>query len=135
MNVNDPQCRRKRMALNLSYPKSSCAKCGTVIRPGWRCAEEVEAEVAAVEAAAKKNPLHVIRTYEADDGRVPFAASVMLKRERSNSTEYQMWTNRLLAINSAEAKGLALEGAQMKFPEYAVRHVLVMAIFDEDQGL
>lgn len=36
----DPQCRQKRMALGLPYPRSSCAKCGTLIRVGWQCPEE-----------------------------------------------------------------------------------------------
>ena len=38
----DPQCRQKRIALGLPYPRSSCEKCGSLIRVGWKCAEEAE---------------------------------------------------------------------------------------------
>jgi hypothetical protein len=37
--TTDPQCRLARIAQGLSYPRSSCAKCGSVIRAGWSCAE------------------------------------------------------------------------------------------------
>lgn len=39
----EPQCRQKRQALGLPYPKSNCEKCGSLIRAGWRCAEETPA--------------------------------------------------------------------------------------------
>lgn len=35
----EPLCRTRRQQLGLPYAKSNCYKCGTVIRPGWRCAE------------------------------------------------------------------------------------------------
>lgn len=35
-----PTCRQKLIALGLPYPKSSCHKCGGILRPGWRCGEE-----------------------------------------------------------------------------------------------
>lgn len=37
--ATEPMCREKRRALGLPYPKSNCDVCGTLIRPGWRCAE------------------------------------------------------------------------------------------------
>ena len=38
--MSQPRCRLKRKAAGLAYTKSYCAKCGPIIRPGWRCAEE-----------------------------------------------------------------------------------------------
>jgi len=32
-------CRERLKATGHPYPKSSCQKCGTLMRPGWRCAE------------------------------------------------------------------------------------------------
>lgn len=34
------RCREKLRAAGLPYPKSNCEQCGSLIRPGWRCAEE-----------------------------------------------------------------------------------------------
>lgn len=36
----EPQCRQKRKARGLPYPKSGCWKCGSLLQEGWRCAEE-----------------------------------------------------------------------------------------------
>ena len=44
----NPACRKKRQALGLTYPRSSCDKCGSLVRAGWKCAEETE------DAAEKK---------------------------------------------------------------------------------
>jgi hypothetical protein len=35
--TNEPNCRQKRQKLGLSYPRSSCNECGSVIREGWEC--------------------------------------------------------------------------------------------------
>lgn len=45
--TTEPRCRQKRVALGLSYPKSGCDKCGSIIRPGWQCAEDAVSVTAA----------------------------------------------------------------------------------------
>lgn len=60
MNGNDaaqrsaaePRCRKKREALGLAYPRSSCDECGTLLRHSWRCAEEAAAETALAASMA-----------------------------------------------------------------------------------
>lgn len=48
--MSGPTCRAKRILLGLAYPKSSCEKCGSVVRAGWRCAEKEDAPLAAFAA-------------------------------------------------------------------------------------
>jgi len=43
---NEPLCRLKRQKLGLVI-QPTCEKCGSVIREGWRCAEEVPDVVTA----------------------------------------------------------------------------------------
>jgi hypothetical protein len=49
--MSEPQCRRARKEMGLSYPRSSCVKCGSLMRPGWRCAEDIEGRPAGVSGA------------------------------------------------------------------------------------
>lgn len=51
--INEPRCRQKRQAQGLPYPKSGCDICGSVLREGWRCAEEVSS-VTLTEAPTKR---------------------------------------------------------------------------------
>ena len=37
----DAPCRNALARDGKSYPKSSCQRCGTLLRPGWKCAEGV----------------------------------------------------------------------------------------------
>jgi hypothetical protein len=49
----------KRQAAGLPYPKSNCDKCGSLIRSGWRCAEEIEAtEIVIAHSGAE----HILKT-------------------------------------------------------------------------
>lgn len=41
LDPNAP-CRNALARDGKSYPKSSCRRCGTLLRPGWKCAEGVE---------------------------------------------------------------------------------------------
>ena len=38
--VPEPTCRKQRQELGLPYSKSSCQRCGSLLSPGWRCAED-----------------------------------------------------------------------------------------------
>jgi len=38
-------CREKRRKAGLPYSRSSCARCGSLLRPGWSCAEEISTDV------------------------------------------------------------------------------------------
>lgn len=48
----EPSCRQKLIALGLPYGKSGCSKCGSTLREGWRCAEEVAADDRAAASKA-----------------------------------------------------------------------------------
>lgn len=41
LDPNAP-CRNALARDGKSYPKSNCQRCGTLLRPGWKCAEGVE---------------------------------------------------------------------------------------------
>lgn len=44
-------CRNALKEMGLPYPRSSCAKCGSLLRPGWRCADRIEQRPAGVSGA------------------------------------------------------------------------------------
>lgn len=55
IQTTHPACRERQKALGMAYPRSSCEKCGTLLRPGWWCAEQVEQEP-STQIAAERNP-------------------------------------------------------------------------------
>jgi hypothetical protein len=69
MTVPDPrQCRQKLQALGLPYPKSGCAKCGSILVSGWRCAEEREQiEITPEMIEAGVNAVHDHSDFSAAD--------------------------------------------------------------------
>lgn len=53
----EPKCRKQRQMLGLSYPKSNCDKCGSIIRPGWTCAADKESYAGAFTTALGSVPI------------------------------------------------------------------------------
>ena len=77
------RCRQKRQELGLPYSRSSCGKCGSILRPGWRCADEARPSDAILAAltALRGEVVSLAEAFAGYEAAARSAASEMARVE------------------------------------------------------
>ena len=76
-------CRRKRQEFGLPYSRSNCGKCGSILRPGWRCADEARPSgvILAALTALRGEVVSLMEAFAGYDAAARSAASEMARVE------------------------------------------------------
>jgi hypothetical protein len=90
-SVNEHEtCRERRRQLGLSYPKSNCDECGSILSPGWICARQDTAAVSPLPVNSPQQMTDVVPLYLVGVGRHETNDRGMILYFNRSSTENEL---------------------------------------------